>query len=43
MEEKENENKEPIIPIQRPKRSSLKISNQLNFKGLDNLNIKKKI
>ena len=42
MEEKENENKEPIIPIQRPKRSSLKISNQLNFKGLDNLNIKKR-
>ena len=42
MEEKENENKEPIIPIQRPKRSSLKVSNQLNFKGLENLNIKKR-
>jgi hypothetical protein len=42
MEETQNENQEPIIPIQRPKRSSLKVSNQLLFKGLENLNVKKR-
>ena len=42
MDETKNENEEPKIPIQRPKRSSLRLSNQLNFKGLENLNVKKR-